>query len=95
MNDLVKLLDTETKEELREAYEEGRFKFLGDVGFVAWLELIRDGQLWIYINDLYILPEHRTFTNMKKFYKELEKFFKKKYKNAIFYWKKDNQFYYR
>ena len=96
MNDLLELLkNNEDKQELSEALDDGRFKFLGEKGFVAWLELVRDGQLWIYISHLYIRPEHRNFTNMRKFYVELSKFFRRKYPQAIFYWHRNNKFYYR
>ena len=90
MNDLMKLLDTETKEELSEAFNDGTFKFIGDRGFVAWLEFVRDGRLWIYINSLYLLPEHRNHKTMKEVYIELRKFFRGKYPDAIFYWEKGN-----
>lgn len=97
MDDLLELLsDTETKQELKEAYEDGRVKFLeGDKGFVAWIETVVDGQVWIYIHDLYIIPQERTLANMREFYGELNKFFKEKYPEAVFYWEKKGRFCYR
>ena len=92
----MEFLDAETQEQVKEAIEEERIKWLGDYGFVTWLEKVRDGRLWIYINNLYTLPEYRSFSNMRKCYKELERFLRNKYPDAIGYWhrEKGNRFHY-
>jgi len=90
-------LEPEKKErkrrELKEAIEKDHLKFIDDIGFYTWSEIRKNGKLYIWVTDMYIIPEER---NKPRFF-EIRKFLKEKYPDAEFgYWwsRKRNRFYY-
>lgn len=93
MQRLQDFLTSEVKEELKEAIQENHFAWIGDVGFFTWLEIVKEGKLYIYIGNLWVEPSARGKTPL--FW--IRKFLKDKYPNLVFgYWHrdKDNKFFY-
>ena len=94
MNNVLEFLTDEVKQDIKEAQQEGHFKWIDDVGFFTWFEYRKNGKLYIYINNLWIQPENRK--KIPLFW--IRKFLKDKYSDIQFgYWhnEKKNRFFYK
>lgn len=86
MNELLKFLTDEVRQEIKEAQADNHFAWLGDVGFFTWFEITKNDKLYIFINNLWIQPEYRKKVSL--FW--LRKFLKSKYPNAKYgYWERE------
>ena len=79
---LSEFLDEEVKQDLREAYQDNKFSFIGDVGFFTWSEIEKNGKLHIYISNMWIDEMQRNKTSLLY----LRKFFRDKYPDAEFFY---------
>lgn len=83
---LTDFLTDEVKQELKEAQRDSHFAWVGDVGFFTWFEIRKNGKLYIYINNLWVQPEHRKKTSL--FW--IRKYLKNKYPEADYgYWERE------
>lgn len=78
----------EVKLELEEAIYNQRFKVIRndediEIGFFTWWEEVIKGKLYIFINNMFILKEHKGEYNLCK----LRKWFRDMYPRAVFYWR--------
>lgn len=96
---LVELLDVkpeekeEVKESLQDAFRDQHIHFIKDYGFFTWREVRKNNNLYIYIENLYIVPEKRSKGNLL----HARKFLRSKYSGVKFYYyhsKKHNKFHY-
>lgn len=79
----------DVRQDFKEAIRDNRIKFLGDCGFITWLEVERYGKTNLYINGFYILSEGKF-----NIY-ELRKYFRARYKNlGLIYWERGDEFHY-
>ena len=85
---LTQFLTDEVKQEIKEAQQDNHFAWIGDAGFFTWFEIRKNNKLYIFINNLWIEPEHRG----KKSLFWLRKFLKDKYPNIEYgYWERENK----
>lgn len=87
----------EVSEDIYRALQEDRIHFIFKnnelIGFCTWLEIIKQEELFIFINNLYVHPTERTLTNLMP----VRKFFREKFPQArMFYWhsRKHDRFFY-
>ena len=85
------LEDVDFNEDICERIVDDKFDFIEkdkEIGYYTWKEVWKDGNMWVFIDNLFIEPKERNKGNLLF----LRKHFRDKFPNAyLFYWYSDKR----